>query len=65
MKFLDIQSKSQAELQEMLKELQIKLGKLRFELANKSLKNTSQISKTRRDIARIMTALKLESRSKN
>lgn len=58
MKFSDLQSKSQPELQGMLKELQIKLGKLRFELANKVLKDTSQLGKTRRDIARILTALK-------
>ena len=58
MKFPDIQSKSQAELNEMLKELQIKLGKLRFELANKSLKDTSQLGKMRKDIARVLTAIK-------
>lgn len=56
MKFSDIQSKSQNELNEMLKELQVKLGKLGFELANKSLKDVSQIGKTKKDIARILTA---------
>ena len=58
MKFNDIQSKSQDELNEMLKELRIKLGKLRFELANKSLKDVSQLKKTKKDIARILTAIK-------
>lgn len=58
MKFNDIQSKSQNELNEMLKELRIKLGKLRFELANKSLKDVSQLKKTKKDIARILTAIK-------
>ncbi|MBI2670227.1 MAG: 50S ribosomal protein L29 [Candidatus Yanofskybacteria bacterium] len=62
MKFSDIQSKSQVELNEMLKELQIKLGKLRFELANKSVKDVSQIKKTKKDIARILTAIKIEAR---
>ncbi|MBI2063856.1 MAG: 50S ribosomal protein L29 [Candidatus Yanofskybacteria bacterium] len=57
MKFSELQLKSKTELNEMLKELQIKLGKSRFELANKSLKDTSQIGKTRRDIARIITAI--------
>ena len=57
MKFSDIQSKSEAELNEMLNELRVKLGKLRFELAGKSLKDTSQIGKIRRDIARTMTAI--------
>ncbi len=42
----------------MLKELRIKLGKLRFELANKSLKDVSQLKKTKKDIARILTAIK-------
>ena len=58
MKFNYIQSKSQNELNEMLKELRIKLGKLRFELANKSLKDVSQLKKTKKDIARILTAIK-------
>ncbi|OGN03892.1 MAG: 50S ribosomal protein L29 [Candidatus Yanofskybacteria bacterium RIFCSPHIGHO2_01_FULL_44_17] len=58
MKFADIQSKDKPELNEMLKEHQIKLGKLRFELANKSLKDTSQLGKTKKDIARISTAIK-------
>lgn len=59
MKYTELQSKPQAELNEMLKELQIKLGKLRFELASKSLKDTSQLGKTRRDIARVLTAIKM------
>ena len=58
MKFSDIQSKSKEELNEMLKEQQVKLGKLRFELANKSLKDVSQLKKTKKDIARILTATK-------
>ena len=58
MKFSDILSKSQNELNEMLGELQIKLGKFRFELANKSLKDTSQIGKAKKDIARLLAALK-------
>lgn len=59
MKFSDLQNKEEKELQEMLKELRIKLGKFRFELANKSLKDYSQIVKTKKDIARIMTAIKV------
>ncbi|HEY4507227.1 MAG TPA: 50S ribosomal protein L29 [Candidatus Paceibacterota bacterium] len=56
MKYRDIQSKSKNELEEMLKDLRIKLGKLRFELAGQSLKDTSQIGKMKRDIARVLTA---------
>jgi large subunit ribosomal protein L29 len=59
MKFSDLQNKEENELQEMLKELRIKLGKFRFELVNKSLKDYSQINKTKKDIARIMTAIKV------
>lgn len=59
MKFPELQNKSQNELQEMLKEFQVKLGKLKFELAGQSLKDTSQIGKARKDIARVMTALKI------
>ncbi len=63
MKFSEIRNKDMAELQEMLKEARIKLGKLRFELANKSLKDSSQIGKVKKDIAQIMTALwRLEAR---
>ena len=58
MKFIDLQNKSQNELQEMIKELQVKLGKLRFERANKSLKDVSQLKKAKKDIARGLTALR-------
>ena len=57
MKFSEIQSKSQDELNEMLGELRIKLGKFRFELADKSLKDVSQLKKTKKDIARILTVI--------
>lgn len=53
----DLQNKSAPELQERLKEAKIKLGKFRFELANKALKDSSQIGKVKKEIARIMTAL--------
>ncbi|MBI2062751.1 MAG: 50S ribosomal protein L29 [Candidatus Yanofskybacteria bacterium] len=57
MKFSDIESKSKNELDEMLKEFRIKLGKFRFELADKALKDVSQIKKTKKDIARILTII--------
>ncbi|MEK7506628.1 MAG: 50S ribosomal protein L29 [Patescibacteria group bacterium] len=57
MKFTDLQNKNIAELQELLKEARIKLGKFRFELANKALKDSSQIGKVKKEIARVMTAL--------
>lgn len=57
MKHSELQNQSEAELQERLQAARVRLGKLRFELANKALKNFSQIGKTRREIARLMTAL--------
>lgn len=58
MKAKELQNKSAGELKEILKEMQVKLGKFRFELANKSLKNYSQIKKAKKDIARVLTAIK-------
>ncbi len=58
MKKEDFKLKSVAELQTMLADLQTRLGQLRFDLADKKLKRTSDIPATRRTIARIQTALK-------
>ena len=58
MKFTELQNKDERELQEMLKNAKVKLGKFRFEMANKALKDFSQIGKTRKEIAQIMTAMK-------
>lgn len=63
MKYADIQSKSQVELNELLKEFKIKLGKLKFESAEKAVKDSSQFSKLKKDIARVLTLL--NSSSKN
>jgi len=41
----------------MFKEQKSKLLKLKFELNEKKLKDFSQINKTKKDIARVMTAL--------
>ena len=64
MKYKEIQQKTAHELQENLKEMRLQLGKFRFELASKNLKNVSQIGKARKDIARILTALKQNVESK-
>lgn len=58
MKFSEIQNKDVAELQEMLKNARVRLGKFRFELANKSLNDSSQIRKVKKEIARVLTAVK-------
>ena len=57
MKRIDI-NKTREELAGMFKEQKAKLLKLKFELNEKRLKDVSQIKKTKKDIARILTALK-------
>jgi large subunit ribosomal protein L29 len=58
MKYQDIQSKTNDELHQQLTDLRSALGKLRFESANSSLQKTHQISQLKKDVARVMTALK-------
>ena len=50
-------NKTREELACMFKEQKSKLLKLKFELNEKKLKDFSQINKTKKDIARVMTAL--------
>ena len=57
MKIADIKNKGKNELEEMLKEHQIKLGKLSFERQGKTLKKSSDLQKTKRTIAQIKTFL--------
>ena len=57
MKYVDLENRTEAELQNMLNELKVKLGKMRFELANKTLKNVSEVTMVKKDIARVLTAL--------
>ena len=58
MKYTETQQKSLQELENMIKDLSIGLGKARFELANNTLKNTSVIKKNKKDVARILTLIK-------
>lgn len=60
MNYGDLRNKTEIELKNILEELNIKLGKLRFELANKTLKNFSEIPQVKKDIARILTALNIK-----
>ncbi len=57
MKFLEFKNKSEKELREMLKDLRGRLSQFSFQLSNNTLKDSSQIKKTKKDIARIFTAL--------
>ncbi len=59
MKYSDFKNKDIKELQKMAEDLKIKLGKFRFELANKTLKNFDQLGQTKKDIARVLTAITL------
>jgi len=54
---LDIKNKTKEELRVLLNEFRAKIVKLRFDLSDKKLKNFSEIEKTRRNIARVLTSL--------
>lgn len=58
MKYTELKNKNKLELNELLRDLRIKLGKLRFDLGGNTLKDRSQIKKTKQEIARVMTALR-------
>jgi len=58
MEKIDLQNKTEEELNAMLKELKAKLLQFNFELGEKRLKDYSQVSKTKREIARILTTIK-------
>lgn len=55
MKNTDLQNKTKEELNTILKDLKTKLLQFNFELGEKRLKNYSQVSKTKKEIARILT----------
>lgn len=65
MKFQELKNKEHSELNEILKETRTKFSQLKFELAGKSLKDSSQIGKTKTDIARILTAMEQKTENKN
>ena len=60
MKRIDISNKTKEELMTMLRELQEKIVKFSFEAGEKKLKDFTQIKKTKRDIARILTAVNIQ-----
>jgi large subunit ribosomal protein L29 len=57
MKIKELRQKTEKELKDILAENRTKLGKLKFDLASKKLKNVSEIKELRREIARILTIL--------
>ncbi len=58
MKGAELQKLSDAELEEMFADLKKKLMDLRFQLEMNRLKNHSQLSMVKRDIARVKTILR-------
>ena len=63
MKFSDIKQKTEDELKVELVDLKKEQFNLRFQKASGQLENSSKILQVRRDIARIMTAIKDQKRS--
>ncbi len=53
----DLKNKTKEELAGMLVDLQAKLLQFNFELGEKRLKDFSQVKKTKKEIARILTVL--------
>lgn len=54
-KNIDLQNKTKEELNIMLNDLKTKLLQFNFELGEKRLKDFSQVKKTKKEIARILT----------
>ena len=63
MKFSDIKQKTEDELKVDLVNLKKEQFNLRFQKASGQLENSSKILQVRRDIARIMTAIRVQKRS--
>lgn len=57
MKIKELQKKSKSGLEKILRERRERLQALRFDLDQGKLKDTSQIKKTKKDIAKILTLL--------
>lgn len=60
MKFKELENKTKEELNHSLADLKSKLLKLNFDLADNKVKDLSQVKKTKRDIARILTMLNVQ-----
>ena len=63
MNYTEIKEKSLQELEGLLKEKKVELFELRMKLKTMQLQDTSQIRKTRKDIARIKTAIAQKKRA--
>ena len=59
MKSTELRQKSREELQKLLEEKREKLRILRFDLASGKVKNVREIREIKKDIARILTMLRI------
>ena len=57
MNYTELREKSLSELEGLLRDKKLELFELRMKLKTMQLQDTSQIRKTRKDIARIKTAI--------
>lgn len=64
MKTKELRVKSEAELQKLLQERRGELRQLRFKVVRKEAKDTSEVRKIKRDIARILSILHEEGNKK-
>lgn len=59
MKITELRQKPKEDLKKLLEEDQEKLRQLRFDLASGKVKNVREIRKTKKELAQILTLLKL------
>lgn len=59
MKTQELRQKSKSELEKLLAENRERLRQLRFDLVSGKVKNVREIRKIKKDIARILTLLKI------
>lgn len=64
MKNTDLKNKTKEELNTMLNDLKSKLLQFNFELGEKRMKDYSQVKKTKKEIARILTIFKQNGNTK-
>ncbi len=55
MKIKELREKNKSELEKMLREMKSKLFELTINLSYGQVKNTSELRKTKKDIARVLT----------
>lgn len=63
MKTSELRKKTEKELQKTLQELREKLMQLRFDLASGKVKNVREVRGVKKDIARILTTLRITNKN--